>query len=72
MSLAEGEEVAVGTVLIVSTLAEGAVGGVFLVWGEYLCDLLGEQVVVELAVLCLVVGDLLFLASVCRSKFDDA
>lgn len=73
VALAEGEEVAVGAVVLVGALGEGAVGGgVVFVGGEDFVDLGCEEGGEGVGVLGLVVGDLLFLPVGGGGELDDA
>lgn len=73
VSLAEGEEVAVGAVVLVGALGEGAVGGgVVFVGGEDFVDLGCEEGGEGVGVLGLVVGDLLFLPVGGGGEFNNA
>lgn len=72
VALAEGEEVAVGAVLLVSTLGEDTMGITLFVWGEDFLDLLREKGIVGIAILCFVIGNLLFFVIFRGGELDNA
>ena len=72
MSLAEGEEVAVGAVLLVGALGEGAIGIVCFVGGEDFLYLRREEGIVGFAIFFFVVGYLFFLVIVGGGELDNA
>ena len=72
VALAEGEEVAVGAVVLVGTLGEDTMGITLFVGGEDFVDLGCEEGGEGVGVLGLVVGDLLFLPVGGGGELDDA